>query len=152
MTGKSLSDNFLIRKYQKGDFDGISKLWILTDMSHPVRGDNEETIESTLKLGGTLLILENKLTGLICGTSWMTFDGRRVYLHHFGIHPEFQGNGLSKLLLQRSLDFARKKGRQIKLEVNRNNIKAIELYRKAGFIQLGDFEVYIIRDLSKINV
>ena len=38
-------------------------------------------------------------------------------------------------------------GLQLKLEVQRDNAAAIALYRKAGFDLLGDYDVYIIRDL-----
>lgn len=91
------------------------------------------------------------MLGKICGTCWMTCDGRRIHLHHFGIHPDYQGRKLSWLLLKESFRFIKQKGYQVKLEVNRNNIKAINLYKKAGFNYLGDYDVYIIRDLSVID-
>jgi len=84
----------------------------------------------------------------IIGSSWLTSDGRRLYLHHFGIIPEYQGRGLSKLLLEESLAFAKEIDQQIKLEVHQNNNIAKNLYTKAGFKYLGDYEVYIIRDIS----
>jgi ribosomal protein S18 acetylase RimI-like enzyme len=80
----------------------------------------------------------------------MTYDGRRIHLHHFGILPEFQGQGLSKLLMDESLGFIRKKGTQVKLEVHRSNVKAINLYKKTGFTSLGDYDVYIIRDVQDL--
>jgi [ribosomal protein S18]-alanine N-acetyltransferase len=78
----------------------------------------------------------------------MTYDGRRIHLHHFGILPDFQGQGLSNILMAESLKFVRKKGCQVKLEVHESNIKAINLYKKAGFRRLGDYDVYIIRDIQ----
>ncbi|MBN2863812.1 MAG: GNAT family N-acetyltransferase [Bacteroidales bacterium] len=141
-----IHEKFIVRKYRKGDFKNISSLWQDTGISNPLRGDDENTIKKSIKIGGSLLILEEKNIGRICGTSWMTFDGRRIHLHHFGILPEYQGKGLSKLLLRESVEFARKKGCQIKLEVKRTNKKAIDLYSKAGFEYLGDYDVYILRD------
>ncbi len=88
----------------------------------------------------------------IIGTSWMTFDGRRLHLHHFGIDPVFQRRGLAKELLRESLRFAKEKGYQVKLEVHRSNAVAVELYRKAGFEYLGDYDVYIIRDIQSIEI
>jgi ribosomal-protein-alanine N-acetyltransferase len=140
--------NFIIREYRKGDFAGIRRLWDLTDMGNPMRGDDEETIEESIRIGGTLMIMEESSTGRIAGTSWMTYDGRRIHLHHFGVLPDFQGQGLSNLLMDESLKFVRKKGCQVKLEVHISNIKAINLYKKAGFTRLGDYDVYIIRDIQ----
>ncbi len=150
MTETGLEDKFLIREYRNGDFDGIARSWDLTGMGTPERGDNEQVIENTIKIGGTLLVMEEKRTGRIAGTSWMTFDGRRILLHHFGIIPEFQGIGLSKMLLEESLQFVKNKGIQVKLEVHSTNFKAINLYKKFGFRHLGEYNVFIIRDISKI--
>jgi len=146
-----IHNNIIIRKYRKGDFDGILRVWIQTDLGNPERGDDEKTIEESIKLGGSLLIMEEISTGMITGTSWMTFDGRRVHLHHFGLLPEFQGKGISKLLLNESLKLIKEKGFQVKLEVHKTNTKAINLYKKAGFEYLGDYDVYIIRNVEKIT-
>jgi ribosomal-protein-alanine N-acetyltransferase len=88
----------------------------------------------------------------ITGTSWLTFDGRRLHLHHFGIDPAYQGRGLAKELLRETLRFVKKKGYQVKLEVHVSNTVAIELYKKAGFEYLGDYDIYIIRDIQSIEI
>ena len=150
MTETDIENKFLIREYRDGDFDSITRFWDITGMGTPERGDNKEIIENTIKIGGALLVLEEKVTGMISGTSWMTFDGRRILLHHFGILPEFQGNGLSKILLKESLQFVKSKGFQVKLEVHSTNFKAINLYKKFGFRHLGEYNVYIIRDISNL--
>jgi ribosomal protein S18 acetylase RimI-like enzyme len=150
MVSINIHGKFIMREYRKGDFAGIRHLWNLTDMGNPERGDDAAAIEETIRIGGSLLILEEIATGNIAGTSWMTYDGRRIHLHHFGILPEFQGQGLSKLLMDGSLKFIRTKGCQVKLEVHRSNVKAINLYKKTGFKSLGDYDVYIIRDVQDL--
>jgi ribosomal-protein-alanine N-acetyltransferase len=142
---------YSIRDYREEDFAGIMKLWIETGLGDPARGDDEKIIAKSIELGGKFLVMEEKKTGIICGTSWMTFDGRRINLHHFGILPEYQGKGLSSLLLNKSLEFVKKKGCQVKIEVHRKNLKAIDLYKKCGFEYLGDYNVFIIRDLNRIK-
>ncbi len=150
MAEADFNNTFIIREYRNGDFKGINYLWALTDMGNSNRGDTEQTIEASISIGGKLLVLEDKSSETICGTSWMTFDGRRIHLHHFGILPEYQGQGLSKILLKNSLDFVKNKGYQVKLEVHKTNLRAVNIYKKAGFKSLGDYEVYIIRDLSNL--
>ena len=39
-------------------------------------------------------------------------------------------------------------GAQVKLEVHSTNLKAINLYKKLGFKHLGEYNVYITRDIS----
>jgi ribosomal protein S18 acetylase RimI-like enzyme len=150
MENIDLNNDLLIRDYQENDYEEVLKFWYLTDMGNPERGDSEDTIKKTLELGGKLLVMESKSSKQICGTSWMTYDGRRIVLHHFGILPECQGKGLSKILLKESLRYVKNMGTQVKLEVHSTNVKAINLYQKFGFKHLGEYKVYIIRDVSNL--
>lgn len=141
--------NITIRDFNSADFDGLMEVWQLTGLGSAQRGDNLEIIEQSINMGGKMLMVEN-LNGKIIGTSWMTFDGRRIHLHHFGVHPDYQRKGIGLMLAKESLKFVKGKGYQVKLEVHKNNQAAIELYKKLGFTYLGDYDVYIIRDLGII--
>ncbi len=142
-----------VRPYKRGDFPGIMELWTVTGLSRPERGDDEATIERSIALGGEMFVMtEDEDGGRITGTSWLTFDGRRLHMHHFGIIPGHQGKGLSAELLRESLRFVKEKGYQVKLEVHRTNEKAVNLYKKVGFEYLGDYDVYIIRDIQSIEL
>ncbi len=125
-------------------------MWALTNLGSPQRGDNLPIIEQSVAMGGKILVVEAENQAII-GTAWMTFDGRRIHLHHFGIHPEYQRKGIGLRLAQECLKHVKAKGYQVKLEVHRSNTAAIELYKKVGFTYLGDYDVYIIRDLSTIR-
>lgn len=142
---------YRIRDYNPDDYEQVSTLWQVTGMGSPERGDDKDTIERCIKTGGRLIILEDQENNIIAGTSWMTFDGRRLYLHHFGILPEYQGKGLSKYLLEESLEYVKETGYQVKLEVHRKNKVAIKLYKKYGFKYLGDYKVFIIRNTEDIK-
>lgn len=133
----------IVRDFKDNDYLQIIDLWAQTDLGRPERGDNLDTIKKTLSIEGAFFVIE--IDKKIIGSSWITNDGRRLYLHHFGILPEYQAKGYSKLLVERSIDFAKKMKMQIKLEVHENNIKAINLYKKYNFVYLGDYDVYIIR-------
>jgi len=142
---------FLVRDYWAADYPHVADIWERTGISTPGRGDTAEVIENTLRRNGRLLVLVDKASDIVIGTSWLTNDGRRLYMHHFAIDPKFQGAGLSKRLLRESLKIAKEIGLQIKLEVARDNERAIHFYERAGFKPLGEYDVYIIRDLSEIK-
>jgi len=150
--GENIRDQFVIRDYVEDDFSQVEKLWFETGLSSPDRGDTADIIDESLKLGGKLLVMTNKSSGTIIGTSWMTYDGRRIHLHHFSIKPAFQNRGLGKWLTNESLKFAKANGKQIKLEVHRTNKNAVHLYKSLGFKYLGDYDVYIIHDPGKLDL
>ena len=139
--------NTRIRDYHPEDFTFLLELWQQTDLAHPERGDNAEVIKQCNDLGGKLLLMEETENGTIIGSSWMTWDGRRIYLHHFGILPSYQGMGLGTELAEKSLEWIRQKGQQVKLEVHKENQAAKRLYEKLGFFAFRDYDIYMIRDI-----
>ena len=148
MLSDMLSNNLSIRSYSHGDFQAILKLWKSTKLANAERADTEEVIEKAISSGGLFLLLIFRKTGEIIGTSWVTNDQRRLYLHHFGIAPLYQGRGYATYLLEETLKQASKTGLQIKIEVHQTNLAALNLYKKYGFKYLGDYGVFIIRDAA----
>ncbi len=144
-----LPKGLIIRDYIAADYLAVEAFWNANALGGKHRGDTPEIIENTLNAGGHLIVMTGE-NGEIAGTSWMTNDLRRTYLHHFGITKSLRGKGLSKILLEKSLRLAVKDGLQVKIEVHRENLIALNLYKKAGFKYLGDYDVYLIRDLSVI--
>ncbi|MBN2857622.1 MAG: 4-hydroxy-3-methylbut-2-enyl diphosphate reductase [Candidatus Delongbacteria bacterium] len=138
----------IITDYVKDDFDGLIRLWTDIHLGGASRGDTHKIIKNSIKNGGQLLVVKDQ-SGNIVGSSWLTTDKRRNYLHHFGIREEYRKTGLSKRLLEKALDFSNKSGLQIKLEVHKDNKIAIKLYEKYGFKYLGDYLSYIIRTVNK---
>ncbi len=134
-----------IRDYRPADYAAIMELWAATSLGGAQRGDDQRIIEQSIAMGGKLLVAESD-DGVLLGTSWMTFDGRRIHLHHVGVLPAYQRRGIGRLLSIASIRFAREMNVQIKLEVHRGNTAAIELYKNLGFKYLGDYDVYIIRE------
>jgi ribosomal protein S18 acetylase RimI-like enzyme len=146
-----MNPDFFIREYVDSDYAEMIRLWESLNLGGIQRGDDQLVIRRTIQMGGQLLLMIEKTSDSIVGTSWLTVDGRRTYLHHFGIQTDYQGQGLAKILLDASLKLAKTFGMQIKLEVHKENSKALGLYKSVGFTYLGDYQVYIIRDISMIS-
>lgn len=139
--------HFIIRDYQPADYPAVASLWEATDLGGEVRGDNQDVVERSLAMGGRLLVVVLP-DGKLLATSWMTFDGRRLHLHHFGVTPSWQRCGVGRVLAMESIRLAKKKGVQLKLEVHKSNEAAIRLYKSLGFKYLGDYDVYIMRSFD----
>jgi len=136
----------LIRDYRPEDFPLVEALWKETGIYTTERGDTAEIINRCNQSGGTFIIMEEKSTGLVAGTSWITWDGRRLFLHHFAIRPDLQGKGLGRTLALKSLEVAHEKNAPLKLEVHKSNHTAIHLYRSLGFKVFEDYDIYMILD------
>lgn len=134
----------ILREYRAGDFPEVEALWKVTGIYQVERGDSAEMIERCNAGGGKFLIMEDESDRRIIGTSWLTWDGRRVLLHHLAVLPTMQGKGCGRKLAEESLVFAREKNAPMKLEVDRNNLTAVQLYTKLGFKVFEDYEVYIV--------
>ena len=134
----------IIRNYKPGDFPQIDALWRETGIYTVERGDTSEIILRCNTQGGKFLIMENELNSRIVGTSWLTWDGRRVLMHHFAVLTSLQGKGFGRKLAIESLAFAREKESPLKLEAHRDNIPAIQLYKNLGFEVFEDYDVYMI--------
>lgn len=135
----------VIRDYQQADYRQVLEVWKAAGIYDPVRGDTESAIRRCIEMGGKFLVLSDPDTDRITGTSWMTYDGRRIHLHHFAIRPELQGKGLGRLLAAESIRFARKKACPVKLEVHRENQRAIRLYESFGFHIFEDYLILMNR-------
>lgn len=137
--------------YKPEFFQKLNEFWIETGLGGSYRGDSAEIIEGTINSGGHLILMLDDDTREIIGTSWLTNDKRRTYIHHFGIREKFRRNGLARQLMIYSMKLAYKDGFQVKLEVHRDNVAAYNLYQQFGFKQLGDYEVLIKRELPSVE-
>jgi ribosomal protein S18 acetylase RimI-like enzyme len=143
--------SMVFRDYRTGDFEQLFRLWEELDMGGSERGDTHEVILRTLEHGGKLILLVDEANGSIIGSSWLTYDGRRMFLHHFGIRKAHQGKGWGTKLAMESLKYIREKNCQVKLEVHKDNLPAKRLYEKVGFGAFTDFDIYMIRNPHKPN-
>ena len=133
----------VFRDYRREDYHGLILLWNVLGMTAEERGDTPEVIQRTIDQGGKLIVLEHEEK--IIGSSWLTTDGRRMFLHHFCIDEAFQGKGLGMKLGEESMKFIREKGFQVKLEVHKENHAAKKLYEKLGFFAFTEYDIYMKR-------
>jgi L-phenylalanine/L-methionine N-acetyltransferase len=66
-----------------------------------------------------------------------------AYLGGLAIHPDFAGKGLGLKMMQEIIELAKQKGiKRLELSVGTENLRAIELYKKAGFEPEGVLRKY----------
>jgi ribosomal-protein-alanine N-acetyltransferase len=101
----------------------------------------EETFSHCMKAGyvGWVIELEGRVVGFII----VSMHTGESHILNLGVHPEYQRRGFGRELLEQALSVAKAKEVGIAyLEVRRSNAKAIALYEKAGFVQVGERKSY----------
>lgn len=143
-------EGILIRDYCREDYPQIIELWAETCLLKPERNDTQQNLEDCLTIGGKFLVMFDSVANILVGSSWMTFDGRRIFMHHFGIKPVYQQKGLGTKLAKASLSYIYSCGYQVKLEVHKENHIAKHLYEKLGFFAYTNYDIYMVRDVQHI--
>lgn len=99
---------------------------------------------------GELWVLEDKGRLLGCmalskvmdaeyrAVEWIGATGNNRYVHRLAIHPEFQGRGYARQLMDYAEDNARSQGAvSIRLDTFSQNLRNQRFYERRGYIRLG---------------
>ncbi|MGN0667428.1 MAG: GNAT family N-acetyltransferase [Huintestinicola sp.] len=123
-----------IRKMQPQDYKKVYSLWLscsgmgLNDMD-----DSEEGIAKFLQRNpDTCFVAVNGTQ--IAGVILVGSDGRRGYIYHTAVHPDFRHNGIGRRLVEKALSALEDIGiNKAALVVFRHNENGNEFWEKLGF-------------------
>ncbi|MCY3413654.1 MAG: GNAT family N-acetyltransferase [Candidatus Heimdallarchaeota archaeon] len=122
-----------IRTYEKKDYEQVIELWEKTDLTITLSDQRDELQKTADRNPDSFFILENE--GIIIGTVIAAWDGRRGYIHHLAVHPEYQRRGYGKQLMAYSMDYFNKNGAvKVHLFVENRNAAVIEFYKSMGWV------------------
>lgn len=105
--------------------------------SHPWR---QSSFEDCLKGRQQcwLAELDNKLVGYVV----VTHGGGDAEILNVTVAPKQQRKGIGRCLIEHALDVVKGKADMLFLEVRRSNAKAIALYEREGFFEIGQRKNY----------
>ncbi|TYB78654.1 GNAT family N-acetyltransferase [Bizionia myxarmorum] len=125
--------------------DMISKNIQQWDSAYP----NRTAFENDL-IRNELYVLENNNAIIGCivisdfmdseydSISWLTHNTKNIYIHRLAIHPDYQGKGLARKLMDFAEKFAQKNDfTSIRLDTFSKNIKNQKFYELRGYKKLG---------------
>lgn len=124
---------------QISDYDSIYNLWINTPgMGLNSVDDSKEGIEKFLKRNpATCFVAEedSKIVGVIMAGN----DGRRGYIYHTAVLPEFRGKYVAKTLVENAMAALEKEGiTKVALVVFEKNQNGNGFWEKIGFTVRND--------------
>jgi len=101
-----------------------------------------------------LRVKKNEIIGLIAlcedkdpeynTVKWFTPDGKNLYVHRLAVHPQHQGSGYARELMDFAEAYASEKGYiSIRLDTFSKNPRNQRFYEKRGYKRVG--EIYLLK-------
>ena len=135
-----------IRTMTTTDMTALFTLWKVSKLNfaNKKREVHECTLMIELNPTSCFVAIEDDI---IVGSIFGVFNGRRAWINHLAIHPEYQKRGIGSKLLNATIKELKKRGAtKVILGVSTSNLKAMEFYYKNGF-QVMDDAVLLAKDL-----
>jgi N-acetylglutamate synthase len=122
-----------IQEMKIEDYEQIIALWEATEGIGLSDADNKENIASylTRNSGSSFVAGENNMIvgAVLCG-----HDGRRGYLHHLAVQPEFRRNGIGRVLVDRALAKLEEAGiGKCHLFIYNSNVSGVSFWQSQGW-------------------
>jgi len=124
----------LIRPFEEGDEDALVSLWNYCKLIVPWNNPYKD-IARKLKVQSELFwvgYLEDKLIASVMAG----YDGHRGWINYLAVHPDFQGKGYGKQLMDNIETALRELGcPKINLQIREENDNVFSFYQKLGFVE-----------------
>lgn len=141
----------ILRLMSENDYKGIYDLWISTPgMGLNSTDDSEEGFKKYLKRNPSTSFVAldgEKIVGVIMAGH----DGRRGYIYHTAVLPEYRGNHIAKKLVDLALTALEKEGiNKVALVVYQNNEIGNKFWESQGFTTRDDL-IYRNKNIHPLN-
>ncbi len=135
-----------IRNMTIDDYEKIYSLWMsCVGMGLNNLDDSKEGIERFIERNPTTCFVAEE-NGEIVGAIMVGNDGRRGYIYHTAVHPDFRGRGIARNLVECALNELKKlKINKVALVVFERNKTGNAFWEKLGFSVRDDL---VYRNLS----
>ena len=121
-----------IEKFSMELYEDIIKLWRKAGVNVGST-DTREEIQRMLKRNPNLFLIgrvDKKIIGVVMGG----FDGRRGYVHHLAVDPEYQKRGYGKALMQELIArLYNMRVHKVHLFIERYNKEVVNFYLNLGW-------------------
>ncbi|MDC5818887.1 GNAT family N-acetyltransferase [Vibrio europaeus] len=141
-----------IREMDIADYEEVMALWGQTEGMSIRYADSKESIASYLKRNPKLSFVA-EMEGQIVGAVLVGTDGRRGYLQHLAVSPNFRGRQLGRELVDQALHSLANIGiPKTHLFVYNDNVNAQQFYERLGWFARDEVRMYSFNSSSNRNV
>jgi len=118
---------FSMRYYQE-----IIDLWKRSGIEIS-SSDTQDEIAKILKRNSDLFLI-GKEDGKVIAVVMGAFDGRRGYVHHLAIDPDYQKKWYGKMMMDELIErFRKEKVHKVHLFIEKHNKEVVNFYKKLGW-------------------
>ena len=122
----------IIKKFSMKYYNDALQIWKASGISVG-SSDEREEIKRVLRKNSDLFLvglIEKKVIAVVIGA----FDGRRGYVHHLAVDPEYQNKGYGRLMMEELHHrFKLKDVKKVHLFIEVDNVGVKEFYLKMGW-------------------
>ncbi|NRF13278.1 GNAT family N-acetyltransferase [Vibrio coralliilyticus] len=141
-----------IRPMTIEDYDAVIRLWLQTEGMSVRDADSRENIALYLDRNPNLSFVAIS-EGNIIGAVLVGTDGRRGYLQHLAVLPQFRGQRIGYQLISQSINALAKIGiPKTHLFVYDDNLNAQKFYEKLGWFPRDNIRMYSYNSSVNPNV
>lgn len=140
-----------IRVMSIEDYDEIYNLWINTPgMGLNSTDDSRKGIEKYIKRNPTSSFVAES-DGKIIGVIMAGHDGRRGYIHHTAVLPDYRNQGVARKLVDSAMEALDKEGiNKVALVAFKKNDLGNAFWENMGFVERDDL-FYRNKDIHKLE-
>ncbi len=121
-----------IEKFKIEHYDEVAELWRKAGIELG-SSDSIDEVTRVLNRNPDLFLIgkvQEKVIAVVMGA----FDGRRGYVHHLAIDPDYQKKKYGKMMMDELIErFRKKKVHKIHLFIEKYNKEVVDFYRKLGW-------------------
>nr|WP_216603091.1 GNAT family N-acetyltransferase [Vibrio coralliilyticus] len=134
------------------DYDVVIRLWLQTEGMSVRDADSRENIALYLDRNPDLSFVAISESNII-GAVLVGTDGRRGYLQHLAVLPQFRGQRIGYQLISQSINALANIGiPKTHLFVYDDNLNAQKFYEKLGWFPRDNIRMYSYNSSSNSNV
>ncbi|MDZ7859551.1 MAG: GNAT family N-acetyltransferase [Candidatus Krumholzibacteriota bacterium] len=135
----SNSSSIIIREFSIEDYDSLLKLWNDSNLPYkPVGRDRRDRIERELEAANAVFLVAlvgDKMAGSVFGTH----DGRKGWINRLAVAPEYQQQGVARMLVERVEEILLTLGIEITACLIENwNGDSMKVFEKLGYTRHSD--------------
>jgi len=136
-----------IRIMKKTDFKEVFKMWKQANLSLDTYKNEKKEFDDMLNINPKscfIAVNQDQIIGSVFGTN----NGRRAFIYHVAVHPDWQRKGIGKKLLQKAEYSLKKIGvSKVRLMVDLENLHVVPFYKKCGYNTYEPYSVFMGKDL-----